>query len=70
MDKPLAKSLHTVTVLARVAKLHLLTSSISGDRHLNHAMAVDRALETLGLTGQPDTYGLAAQAIKQLNKFS
>jgi hypothetical protein len=33
-------------------------------------MAVDRALESLGLTGQPDTYGLAAQAIKQLNKYA
>jgi hypothetical protein len=68
--KPLAKSLHTVTVLVRVAKLHLLTSSVSGDRHLSHAMAVDRAIETLGLADMPDVYGLALQAIKQLNKYS
>ena len=68
--KPLAKSLHTVTVLVRVAKLHLLTESVSGDRHLSHALAVDRAIQTLGVADMPDTYGLAEQAIKQLNKYA
>ena len=70
MDKKLAKSLHTVTVLVRVARLHLLTESISGNRHLNHAMAVDRAIQTLGLADMIDVDGLAGQAIKQLNKYS
>ena len=65
MSKPLAKSLHTVTVLVRVAKaLH--------ERRTNprdttgHALAL--ALDILGLSGMPDTYGLVAAAIKQLNK--
>jgi hypothetical protein len=31
-------------------------------------MAVAEAMETLGLSGMPDDYGLAAQAIKQLSK--
>jgi hypothetical protein len=33
-----------------------------------NAYAVSQALETLGLADMPDDYGLAAQAIKQLNK--
>ena len=78
MSKPLAKSLHTVTVLVRVAKLHLPSAPFAGGnnyrdiRSFSHAercaMAVAEAMETLGLSGMPDTYGLVAAAIKQLNK--
>lgn len=78
MSKPLAKSLHTVTVLVRVARLHLPETPFAGGngfrdiRSFTHAercaMAVEQALETLGLSDMPDTYGLAAQALKQLNK--
>lgn len=78
MNKPIAKSLHTVTVLVRVAKLHLPKTPFAGGndfrntRPFTHAercaMAVEQALETLGLADMPDEYGLAAQAIKQLNK--
>ena len=64
--KPLAKSLHTVTVLVRVA--HELRNRQFPP--LPADAAVERALTVLGLTGQPDSYGLAAAAIKQLNKFS
>ena len=64
MTKPLAKSLHTVTVLVRVALNVKRNSPMANDR------AVIFALDILGLTGQPDSYGLAEQAIKQLNKFS
>jgi hypothetical protein len=64
--KPLAKSLHTVTVLVRVA-LEVRKRQFPP---LHPDSAVERALDILGLTGQPDTYGLAAQAIKQLSKFS
>ena len=78
MTKPLAKSLHTITVLVRVAKFHLPGTPFAGGnnyrdiRPFSHvercAMAVAEAMETLGLSGMPDTYGLVAAAIKQLNK--
>jgi hypothetical protein len=62
--KPLAKSLHTVTVLVRVALNEKHNTTMSNGH------AVCAALAILGLTEQPDSYGLAEQAIKQLNKFS
>ena len=78
MTKPLAKSLHTVTVLVRVAKLHLPRTPFAGGNNFHDtrsfsraercAMAIAEALETLGLSDMPDTYGLVAAAIKQLNK--
>jgi hypothetical protein len=70
MDKPLAKSLHTVTVLVRVAKLYRSSRdwSAGGTAQEANAYAVSQALEALGLADMPDDYGLAAQAIKQLNK--
>jgi hypothetical protein len=64
MSKPLAKSLHTVTVLVRVA-LHAKYNT-----HMSNGHAVCAALAVLGLTNQPDSYGLAEQAIKQLDKYS
>jgi hypothetical protein len=68
MNKPLAKSLHTVTVLVRVAKLHLSHRRLMGSAAEAHAYAVGQALETLGLSDMPDSYGLVQAAIKQLNK--
>ena len=62
--KPLAKSLHTVTVLVRVARLIQATDSSGYSNH----WAIDKALAALGLAGMPDTYGLAAAALKQLDK--
>ena len=62
MTKPLAKSLHTVTVLVRVAK------ALNRDNVWSNGMALDLALDALGLADLPDSYGLAAQALKQLNK--
>ena len=63
MNKPLAKSLHTVTVLVRLTRaLH--------ERRTNprdttgHALAL--AMDILGLTGQPDVHNLIGQALKQL----
>lgn len=55
--KPVAKSLHTLTVIQQVARLH--TGSTPEQR-------VEFAMETLGLAGRPDPYGLAAAALKQL----
>lgn len=63
MDKPLAKSLHTVTVLVRVA-----TMLRNRDLAYSNVEAVYGALQVLGLVDMPDAYGLAAQAVKQLNK--
>ncbi len=63
MNKPLAKSLHTVTVLVRVA-----TMLRNRDLAYSNVEAVYGALQVLGLSDMPDAYGLAAQAVKQLNK--
>lgn len=65
MSKPLAKSLHTVTVLVRVAldiqKRHPERDSFS---------AVYAALNLLGLGDMPDDYGLVTAALKQVRKYS
>jgi hypothetical protein len=59
--RPVAKSLHTITVIVQVTKLHqTLLQTNSFDE------ALGRALETLGLANRPDPYGLAAAAMKQL----
>ena len=61
-EKPVAKSLHTITVIVQVARLHM------GDMKAADAkpVAIARAMETLGLAGRADPYGLAAAALKQL----
>jgi hypothetical protein len=65
MSKPLAKSLHTVTVLVRVAIY------VKGKNpEFDNRAAMGLALITLGLMDSPDVHGLAEQAIKQLNKYS
>jgi hypothetical protein len=64
MSKPLAKSLHTITVLVRVAL------SVKRDKPMANDSAITAALAILGLTDQPDSYGLALQAEKQLRKYS
>ena len=65
MNKPLAKSLHTVTVWVRVALNAKLRHPL-----LSNSSLVAVALDILGLEEQLDSYDLAGQAIKQLNKFS
>lgn len=62
MSKPLPKSLHTVTVLVRVAT-HIRKSEC-----LNIPDCVATALDILGYTDEntPDTYGLVTAAIKQM----
>jgi hypothetical protein len=62
MSKPLAKSLHTVTVLVRVAR------DIQARQPMANDDAVTYALNLLGLADMPDMYGLALQAEKQLRK--
>ena len=58
--KPIAKSLHTITVIAQVAAMIRATNSASVDG------AVEMALQILGLAGKPDVYGLAAKAAKSV----
>lgn len=57
--KNLPKSLHTVTVLVRMARV------IHGHT-LGAEKAVDNVLEALGYTDAADSYGLRAAAIAQL----
>jgi len=63
MDKPLAKSLHTVTVLVNVARVMRNADKIGRQ---SWAAYVYEALVALNLQDKPDSYGLANQAIKQL----
>jgi hypothetical protein len=65
MNKPLAKSLHTVTVLVRVAQ-GLFDRGIAQDK----TEALGKAIAMLGLIDQAanDEYNLVGQALKQMNK--
>ena len=59
--KPLAKSLHTVTVIVRVAKaLRPLHPNSTPEQQ------VELALMVLGYVDAADPYGLAQAALKQL----
>ena len=64
MTKPIAKSLHTVTVLVRVAKAIAPAEGLD----FTSVAAVKLAAQVLGLDNMPDTYGLIDQALKQLRK--
>jgi hypothetical protein len=63
-DKPLAKSLHTVSVLVQVA-LYVLQSNGA----TNNKAAIDAAIAILGLSDKPDVYDLKGAALKQLNRI-
>ena len=56
---PVAKSLHTVKVIQQVAALHERLSI--GKSRSDHIAA---AMDTLGLSGRPDPYGLAEKALR------
>ncbi len=62
MSKPVAKSLHTVTVLVQVAR-STITYGV-GDKE----GALDIAMRTLGLDGRDDPYSLRDAALKQLSR--
>ena len=55
--KAVAKSLHTITVIQQVAKLHARGHNVTKED-------IALAMETLGLAGRPDPYGLAAKALR------
>lgn len=63
MQKDIAKSLHTITVLQQVASLHERLS-IGGSR----VDAMKAAMETLGLAGRPDPHGLEEKALRMMDK--
>lgn len=63
MSKPLAKSLHTVAVLVRVAR-----DIQSRQPNLSSFGAVYAAVDLLGLGDMPDDYALAVQAATKLRK--
>lgn len=58
--KPLAKSLHTITVLVNVGLL------IQRTRNETAESAIQSALIELGYLDAEDPYGLAAKALAQL----
>jgi hypothetical protein len=59
-NRTLAKSLHTVTAIADVARLHMQAHA------LPPAAAILRALDTLGYAGAADPYSLAAKALAKI----
>lgn len=63
--KPLAKSLHTVTVLVRMAE-ELAACGALPPEVFTPAERVDSVLRCLGLADKPDPYGLREAALKQL----
>jgi hypothetical protein len=62
--KSLPKSLHTVTVLVRVAVM--LKGAGFSPTNYTHAERMDEALRILGYSRANDPYDLAGQALKQL----
>lgn len=61
--KIVPKSLHTVTVLVKLAK-HARGFIIMGDD--SNRRSVDWAMDFLGYAAAPDAYGLAAAALAQM----
>lgn len=62
---PVAKSLHTVTVLVQVA-----TYVRRNTRASDPEAALERAMVLLGLEGRPDPHGLRDRALAALTKES
>lgn len=59
-DKPIPKSLHTVTVLVNMARLYMEA------RGHGPEVSVNTALDRLHLLHRPDPHNLRAAALKQL----
>lgn len=65
MNKPFAKSLHTVTVIAQMARLIRDAGTMLSP---TNELAIAEAMKILNPAGKPDEYGLAAQALAILDK--
>lgn len=64
MSKPVAKSLHTVTVLMQLAR----SLQASGERYTGPNVAIDEAMGILSLNGRPDPHGLRAKAVALMER--
>ncbi len=66
MSKPLAKSLHTVTVLVRMCRMvehyDMPKPMFSDEQRLEHV------IYWLGLSDAPDIHGIKAQALAALSR--
>lgn len=62
MTKPVAKSLHTVTVILQIARIAPFASGGTPEACIAYAM------DTLGLSGRDDPYNLAGAALRQLTR--
>jgi hypothetical protein len=65
--KPFAKSLHTVSVLCKVARLLQQLGPYTPDGRPTNERAVQLAKAQLGHNDKPDAYSLCAAAVKQLD---
>lgn len=65
--KPFAKSLHTVSVLVKVARLLQQVGPYTPDGRPSNERAIELAKAELGHADKPDTYDLCGQALKLLN---
>lgn len=63
MNKPLAKSLHTVSVLVKLSRFIQEATSLK-----DNEASLKAALVVLGYDTSADPHGLAEAALKQLNK--
>lgn len=66
-EKPFAKSLHTVSVLVKVARLLQQLGPFTPDGRPSNEKAIQLAKAELGHGDKPDTYDLCGQALKQLD---
>ena len=62
-NKPIPKSLHTVTVLVTMAQLYV-------DMGYSVAGAMERTVVALGYADSPDVYNLVQQATAKLVKIN
>lgn len=65
--KPFAKSLHTVSVLCKVARLLQQLGHHTPNGRPTNEQAVQLAKAELGHGDKPDAYDLCAAALRQLN---
>jgi hypothetical protein len=64
--KPVAKSLHTLTVLVQVAKLieRNYSAAATNSVTVSRSITMGKAMEALGLSGRPDPYELQEKALR------
>jgi hypothetical protein len=75
MNKPIPKSLHTVSVLVAVAKTTQHYAQSYRDAYNGYKpslqqleQSIDYSLQILSLSGSPDVYSLRDQAVRNLWK--